>query len=93
MKKQIDCVHKSGFKKAEEAILKDENVGAVELWNAFVGISAALSDFEDAGCDIGNAYKSLSVILHKFNEPVNRRLIAEWLNKGAFETKGLEDCE
>lgn len=90
---KIDCLNKSGFKETEQVILGDENKGAVELWNAFVAVSAALSDFEDMGCDIGNCYKALSVILHKVNEPVNKRLIAQWLDEGKFETKGIEDCD
>lgn len=89
---KIDCLNRrDDFAKTEQVILADENKGAVELWNAFVEMTEALSGFEDLGCDIGRCYKALSVILHKVNEPVNKRLIAEWLETGKFEYKGLND--
>jgi hypothetical protein len=89
---KLDCLNKKDdFKKTEQAILADENGGAVELWNAFVEITEALSGFEDLGCDIGRCYKALSIILHKVNEPVNRLLIADWLDAGKFEYKGVEN--
>jgi len=88
---KIDCLNKSGFKKTEQVILEDENKGAVELWNAFIEVANSLSDFEDMGCDIGRCYAALSTILHKVNEPVNKRLIAKWLDEGNFEYKGLND--
>lgn len=69
-----------------------ENESAVEIWNAFVEITEALSGFEDAGCDIYRCYKALSTIMNT-KEPVNRRLIAEWLGAGRFEYKGLNDIK
>jgi hypothetical protein len=89
---KLDCLNKrDDFKKTEQVILADENAGAVELWNAFVEITEALSGFEDLGCDIGRCYKALSTILHKVNEPVNKQLIANWLEVGKFEYKGVEN--
>ena len=94
MNKKVDCLNKrDDFKRTEQVILADENIGAVEMWNAFVEVAESLSCFEDLGCDIGRCYKALSIILHKVNEPVNKRLIAEWLDAGKFEYKGLEDTK
>jgi len=92
--KKVDCLNRrDNFKKTEEAILADENMGAVELWNAFIEVANSLSGFEDMGCDIGRCYQALSVILHKVNEPVNRQLISKWLDEGVFEYKGMEDIK
>jgi len=90
---KIDCLNKKIKSEREQIeqswkeIAEWENSGAVELWNSFVEIANALSDFEELGCDIGNAYKALSAMIHSIQKPVNRQLIEQWLNEGKFVYK------
>lgn len=99
MSKKVDCLNKKIKSEREQLeqswkeIAEWENAGAVELWNSFVEIANALSDFEDMGCDIGRCYAALSKMLRSIQKPVNRQLIEKWLDEGEFEYKGLEDCE
>lgn len=92
-KRELKGYDEKDFKRMWEAINKDEEEGAKNVWNAFITISNTLAEAEDKGVEIIEAVKAMSALRRGEYEPVNRRLVAEWLEAGKFDYKGLNDIK